>query len=138
MKKKVSVLGSTGSVGLNALNIFKKKKNIFEFNLLSANKNYNLICKQIEGLKPKIFVINDYKIFIKIKNKYKNKKVKILNEIKINENFNKSDITVAAIPGIAGLLPTISMIKKSKKILIANKEAIICGWNLIKKAAKKK
>ena len=133
----VSVLGSTGSIGLNAINIFKKKKNIFKYNLLSANKNYNLICKQIDSLKPKTFVINDYKIFIKIKKKYKNKKVKILNEIKLNKNFHKSDITVAAIPGIAGLLPTISMIKKSKKILIANKESIICGWNLIKKAAKK-
>ena len=137
MKKMVSVLGSTGSIGLNAINIFKKKKDIFKFNLLSANKNYKLICKQIDGLKPKIFIINDYKIFIKIKNKYKNKKIKILNEIKLNKNFPNSDITVAAIPGIAGLLPTISMIKKSKKILIANKESIICGWNLIKKAAKK-
>tara|TARA_Y100000996_G_scaffold388566_1_gene348231 strand:- start:849 stop:2030 length:1182 start_codon:yes stop_codon:yes gene_type:complete len=137
MKKMVSVLGSTGSIGLNAINIFRKKKDIFKFNLLSANKNYNLICKQIDILKPKMFIINDYKIFIKIKNKYKNKKVKILNEIKLNKNFPKSDITVAAIPGIAGLLPTISMIKKSKKILIANKESIICGWNLIKKAAKK-
>ena len=137
MKKMVSVLGSTGSIGLNAINIFKKKKDIFKFNLLSANKNYYLICKQIDSLKPKMFVINDYKIFIKIKNKYKNKKVKILNEIKLNKNFPKSDITVAAIPGIAGLLPTISMIKKSKKILIANKESIICGWNLIKKAATK-
>ena len=47
----------------------------------------------------------------------------------------KSDLTISAIPGLAGLRPTISMIKNSKKILIANKESVICGWNIIKKAA---
>ena len=46
------------------------------------------------------------------------------------------DITVAAIPGIAGLHPTIDMIKKSKKVLLANKESIICGWNIINDIAK--
>ena len=52
-------------------------------------------------------------------------------------NIKNSDITIAAIPGIAGLSPTIKLLKKSKKILIANKESVICGWNLIKKIASK-
>ena len=79
MKKIISILGSTGSVGLNALSIIEKKKNLFKFNLLSANKNYSLICKQIVKYNPNIFVINDKKIFTKIKNKFKKKKIKILN-----------------------------------------------------------
>ena len=137
MKKKLSILGSTGSIGLSVLKIIKKKKFLFDINLLSANKNYKLISRQINEFKPKYFVISDYKTYKKIKKKYYKKKVKIFNNFKSIESKNKSDITISAIPGIAGLYPTILLIKKSKKILIANKEAIICGWSLIKKEINK-
>ena len=137
MKKIISILGSTGSVGLNALRIVEKRKNLFKFNLLSANKNYSLICKQIKKYNPSIFVISDKKIFAKIKYKFRKKNIKILNNYN-NLKLNKiSHITISAIPGIAGLQPTIMMIEKSKKLLIANKESIICGWNLIEKLSKK-
>ena len=127
MKKLLSVLGSTGSIGLTTLNIVDKKKNYFKPFIFSANKNYKLICKQITKYRPK-----------KVKKKFKN-----INNIKILNNFNfiklnkKIDVTVTAIPGIQGLKPTILAIKLSKKILIANKESIICGWDLIKKNIKK-
>jgi 1-deoxy-D-xylulose-5-phosphate reductoisomerase len=136
MKKKlISILGSTGSIGLTSLDIVNKKKNNFKLNLLSANRNYSLICKQINKYNPNYFLINDSSTFIKIKKKYKKKKIKILNFLDNNIFKKKSDITISAIPGIAGLEPTIIMTKLSKKILIANKEAVICGWNLIKNAA---
>ena len=138
MKKNVSILGSTGSIGLNSLKIFNEKKKLFKIYILAANKNYKLICKQINQFKPEIFLISDSKVLEKVRKKFKNKKVKIINDIDIkNKYFKKSDITIAAIPGIAGLKPTIELTKISKKILIANKESIICGWNLIKKAASK-
>jgi len=138
MKKYISILGSTGSIGLNSLKIINKKRNLFNVNVLAANKNYNLICKQIRQLKPKVFIINDFNIFNKVKNKFKKNKILILNEINVKKNsLKKSDITIVAIPGIAGLKPTIELVKNSKKILIANKESIICGWNLIKKIASK-
>ena len=133
MKKKISILGSTGSIGLNSIKIINKKKNLFKINILVANKNYKKICNQIDVYKPNIFIINDEKVFNKVKKKYKNKRVKIYRNLDSKiKNFNSSDITIAAIPGIAGLIPTLKMIKKSKKILLANKESIICGWNLIK------
>ena len=138
MKKSISILGSTGSIGLNSLKIISKKKILFSINILAANKNYNLICDQIIKFKPKVFIINDYSIYLKIKEKFKKKNIKIINKIENQKNFfKKSDITIAAIPGIAGLIPTIELIKNSKKILIANKESIICGWNLIKKISLK-
>jgi 1-deoxy-D-xylulose-5-phosphate reductoisomerase len=138
MKKIISILGSTGSIGLNSLKIFKTKKNLYSYNLFAADKNYKLICEQIKEFKPKIFLINNEKIFNKVKKKFKKNKVKIINQFnKNNFIFKLSDITIAAIPGIAGLEPTIIMTQQSKKILIANKESIICGWNLINKAAKK-
>ena len=137
MKKTISILGSTGSVGLSTLTIVDKKKKYFKTVLLSANKNYKLISKQIKKYSPSIFVITDKKIFKKIEHKFKKNKIKILNNFNSIKLKKKSDITVSAIPGIAGLQPTISMIKISKKILIANKESIICGWNLLKKTSLK-
>ena len=136
MKKKITILGSTGSIGLTPLEIIKKDKKNFETYILSANKNYNLICKQIKEYSPKIFIVNDKKTYLKILLKFKNKKIKIFNNFKFKKK-NKSDVTISAIPGIAGLEPTIEMIRQSRKMLIANKESIICGWELIKKEAKK-
>ena len=135
MKKTISILGSTGSIGLNTFKIINKKKNNFQINLLSANKNLKLISKQIKIYKPKLFIINDKRIFKKVAEKFKKSKTKILNSFEKIHNKKISHITVSAIPGIAGLKPTILMTKKSNKILIANKESIICGWNLIKRAA---
>ena len=72
-----------------------------------------------------------------MKKKFRNHKTKILNDFDKINTFKKSEFTISAIPGIAGLDPTIKMIKFTNKMLIANKESIICGWNLIKTKAKK-
>ena len=136
MTKFVSILGSTGSVGLAVLKILDKDR-LIKINLLCANKSYSLICSQIKKYKPKIFIINNHLIFKKVKKKFKKKNTIILNTFNSLKIKKKSDITVSAIPGIAGLQPTLKMIKGSKKILIANKESIICGWYLINKEARK-
>ena len=137
MKKLVSILGSTGSIGLTTLKIIHKKKKNFIPYLFSANKNYKLINKKIKRYNPKFFVINDSKIFCKIKKKFKRSKTKIINNFEEVYLKRNSDITVSAVPGIAGLYSTLFMVKKSKKLLIANKESIICGWNLINEQALK-
>ena len=127
MKINISILGSTGSIGLTTLKVIDKKKSLFNIDILSANKNYNLICKQIKKYRPKIFIIKDTNTLNKIKKKFKRKKIFFQNNFKNLNLKKKSNITISAIPGIAGLSPTISMIKFSKKILIANKESLICG-----------
>ena len=137
MSKTITILGSTGSIGKQTLEILDKKKKFFKVFILSANKNYKEIIKQIKKYKPKYFIISDFIVYKKIKNKFKTKKIKIINnidEVKVNK---KIDITVSAIPGIAGLKPTLFSIRFCKKILIANKESIICGWNLIESKSKK-
>ena len=136
MKQTISILGSTGSIGQTTLSIVKRKKKSFKINILSANKNYSLICQQIREFKPNIFVITDNEVFKKVKKKF-NRKIKLLNSFDYLKVKTKSDITVSAIPGLSGLRPTIIMTKLSKKILVANKESVICGWNLIKNSAKK-
>ena len=135
MRKFISILGSTGSVGLNTLSIIDKRKNYFQPFIFSANKNYNLICKQILKYKPTYFVINDLRTYNKISKKFKKNKIIILKDYKNIKFKPVSGITVSAIPGIAGLVPILKLIKHSKKILLANKEAIICGWELIRKKA---
>ena len=137
MKKLISILGSTGSVGLSTLSIIDIKKDYFKPYIFSANKNFKLICKQIDKYKPKIFVIKNYNTFKKVFKKYEKSKIKFLNNFETIKIKTKSDITVSAIPGIAGLNPTLKMIELSKKVLLANKETIICGWNLILKKSKK-
>ena len=137
MKKTISILGSTGSIGSSLFKIINKKKDYFKIYLLSANKSYNSICKQIKKYNPTYFVITDFDVYEKVKLKFKKKKIIILNNFDKIKIKKKTDIVVSAIPGLAGLNPTILAIRFSKKILIANKESIICGWNLIKKAAYK-
>ena len=78
MKITISILGSTGSVGLTVLKILKKQKNIFKINLLSANKNFKAISRQIKIYKPKYFIINNDLVYKKIKKKFKNKDIKKL------------------------------------------------------------
>ena len=137
MKKKIAILGSTGSIGVSSLNVIEKNLKKFQIILLSANSNYNLILKQIYKYKPKYFIINDSNTYFKIIKKFKKKYTKIYNNYFKVPSKIKFDITISGIVGIAGLEPTIEFTKKSKKILLANKESIICGWHLIKKVSLK-
>ena len=138
MKKKIAILGSTGSIGKTLVEIIKKEKKNFKIVLLTADKNYKEILKQAKIFKVKNLIITDKKSYLKIKKK-KFKNIKIFNNFNsFNIIFkNKIDYTMSAISGINGLEPTIKIIEYTKKIAIANKEAIICGWHLIKKNLKK-
>ena len=78
MKKNISILGSTGSIGLNVLRLINKKKSSLKINILAANKNYKLICDQIVKFKPKVFIISNYKTFVKVKKNTKKRILKLL------------------------------------------------------------
>ncbi len=139
MKKKIAILGSTGSIGKTLINIINKDKKSFEVVLLTAEKNYNLLFKQAKLLNVKNLIITNKNSFDFLKKKKINKKIKIFNNFNsINQIFKtRIDYTMSSISGVKGLNPTLNMIKFTKKIAIANKESIICGWNLIKKELKK-
>tara|TARA_A100001015_G_scaffold178235_1_gene198175 strand:- start:3 stop:1172 length:1170 start_codon:yes stop_codon:yes gene_type:complete len=135
--KKIIILGSTGSIGKQTLEIVKKNRNNFKIVLLSTDKNINLISKQIKTFKVKNIVVTNKKKYEIIKKKFK--KVKIFpNFKKMDKELKvKADYAMSAISGIEGLKPTINIIKKTKRIAIANKESLICGWDLIQKELKK-
>ena len=139
MRQKIAILGSTGSIGTTLLKIVNKDKDNFEILLLTAKKNYKLLIKQSKLFNVKNIIINDKKSFKILKKKLKNKKINIYNNF---DDFNlifkkKIDYVMSSIIGLDGLEPTIKIIKHTKKIAIANKEAIICGWNIINKELKK-
>ena len=137
MKKKIAILGSTGSIGKDLVDIISKDKKNFEVVLLTTNQNTKTLLKQAKYLKAKNIIVTDKKEYLLIKNKIK--------KVNIFSNFNqldkifksKVDYIMSAISGIDGLEPTFRSIKHTKKIAIANKESIICAWNILSKELKK-
>ena len=134
MKKKIAILGSTGSIGKTLIEIIKKDKKNFKIELLTANTNYQELLKQAKILNVKNIIITNKKSYLELKKK-KLKNIIIFNNFNCFDDIfiKKIDYVMSSISGIYGLKPTINIIKYTKKIAIANKEAIICGWHLIKK-----
>ncbi len=137
--KNIVILGSTGSIGKSLLKIINKDKKSFNIKLLTAHKNYKQLLRQAKLFNVKNVILTNEKIYnLKKKNFTKNK-------INIFNNFtdlgkiltNKVDYVMSSIVGLDGLEPTLKLIKYTKNIAIANKESIICGWNLINKSLKK-
>ena len=139
MKKKIAILGSTSSIGKSLLSIIKNDKKKFEIKLLTANTNYKDLIKQAKKFNVKNIIITDPNSFNKAKIYCINK------NLNVYQNFNdlkkilpkKLDYVMSAISGIGGLIPTFKIINRTKIIAIANKEAIICGWEFIKKELKR-
>ena len=139
MKKKIAILGSTSSIGKSLLSIIKNDKKKFEIKLLTANTNYKDLIKQAKKFNVKNIIITDPNSFNKAKIYCINK------NLNVYQNFNdlkkilpkKLDYVMSAISGIGGLIPTFEIINRTKIIAIANKEAIICGWEFIKKELKR-
>ena len=139
MKKKIAILGSTGSIGQSTFEVIKKRKNEFDVVLLTANNNYKKLIKQAKEIKAKNVLIKNKTLLNKVKKGLKNNSTKVFSgDFSIKKITNKKlDYTMSSIVGIAGLQPTIDAIKNSKTVAIANKESIICAWDLLLKEVKK-
>ena len=137
MIKKIAILGSTGSIGSSLIDIILKDKKNFKILLLTANQNDKKLIKQAKLLNVKNLIITDKKKFNKLKKKKHN--FKLFNNFEsLNKILkNKVDYIMCAITGIEGLLPTYNCIKHTKNIAIANKESLICGWDILEKEMKK-
>ena len=139
MKKKIAILGSTGSIGNTTLKIINKNKNHFQVDLLTTNKNIKKIFNQSKKYKVKNIVIHNKESFNKAFLFFKKKKINIFQNLNdfLKSKKDKFDYVMSSISGLDGLSSTLKIIKHTKKIAIANKESIICGWNLINKELKK-
>ncbi len=134
MINNIIILGSTGSIGSTVLNVIKKKKN-FKVSLITTNKNVKKILKQAILYNVKNVIVEDENEYKKFKIIFKRKKINLYLGINNLKKIVKSKVAfcVNSISGIDGLEPTLDIIPNTKNILIANKESIICGWNLIYK-----
>ena len=139
MKKKIAILGSTGSIGKSTLDVIRKDKKSFEIVFLSANNNYAKLVQQAKEFKVKNIFIKNKIFYERVKKSLKNSKTKVYSgDISITNIVSKKiDYTMAAIVGVAGLQPTIDAIKISKTVALANKESIICGWEILSKLVKR-
>tara|TARA_Y100000590_G_scaffold453490_1_gene598632 strand:+ start:624 stop:1790 length:1167 start_codon:yes stop_codon:yes gene_type:complete len=139
MKKKIAILGSTGSIGRATLEVIKKDIKNFDIILLSANNNYKKLIEQAKEFKVKNVLVKNKIFFKRIKNSLQNQKTRVYSgDVSIKHIISrKIDFTMSAIVGLAGLQPTIDAIKISKTVAIANKESIICAWHILSKIKKK-
>ena len=140
MKKKIAIIGSTGSIGKTLIKLLKNNKKKYQIVLLTANSDYKTLLRQAKDFKVRNLIITNKDIYQVLKKKKIGKKIKIYNDFEnLNVIFKKQkiDYLMSAITGIEGLSPTLKVIKYTKKIAVANKESIICGWNLILKELKK-
>ncbi|MCK4400955.1 1-deoxy-D-xylulose-5-phosphate reductoisomerase [bacterium] len=139
--KNIAVLGATGSIGRNTLEIVKSFPDKFKVIAISGKTNINLLEKQINQFHPKFVVVMNEKTRDQLRNSISDKNVKIECEceslVKIS-TLDEVDILVSAITGITGLVPTLEAIKKGKHIAIAAKELLVAAGEIMLKEVKRK
>ncbi|MST61925.1 1-deoxy-D-xylulose-5-phosphate reductoisomerase [Peptostreptococcus anaerobius] len=148
---KISILGSTGSIGTQTLDIVREHSDLFSIEGITTNKNVDLLVEQIEEFKPKKVAIFDrykYEYFLSIleskrkndvyRSVYDNLEVYYGMDGLINIASSKTiDILVTAVVGMIGLKPTLEAIKKSTTIALANKETLVTAGKIVMEEAKK-
>ena len=139
IKKKILILGSTGSIGKSSLKVVKNFKNQIDIICLSSNKNYKILNKQSKLFNVKNLIIHDIEYYYKAKKYFRKKKIKLFSSISefLKKNKKKIDLSIIGISGLEGLEPTLKLIPVSKNLASANKESIICGWKFIEKKLRK-
>jgi 1-deoxy-D-xylulose-5-phosphate reductoisomerase len=140
-KRGVAILGSTGSIGVQALEVIEKNPDEFSLEVITANSNADLLIQQALKFQPNTVVIADSSKFNEVKNALENSDIKVFAGKKSLEQvveMSTVDIVLTAMVGYAGLAPTISAINAGKAIALANKETLVVAGELITDLARKK
>lgn len=139
--KKIVILGSTGSIGTSTLDLMKLNPNEFSVLAIACQKSIHKFIEQILKFRPKYAIMEDEILLASVKTKTIHTGVQYISGVNcyreladISEDF---DCLVSAMPGIAGMKPTLELMKKCKTLAIANKESIVCGWKFLQNEAEK-
>lgn len=138
--KNITILGSTGSIGTQALEVIRDNPEIFKVSVLSALKNSELLIQQAKAFKPETVVICDESQYLYVKDSLASFNIKVLaGEAALSEvaAYPESDIVLTALMGSVGLKPTVEAIKAGKDIALANKETLVVAGDLITGLAQK-
>ena len=139
MKKGIAILGSTGSIGTQTLEVISEHKNLFSVEVLTANNNCDLLIEQAKKYKPNAVVIVNRDKYDKVNSELFKLGIKVYTGQKSLEQIVESEkinIVLTALVGYSGLTPTINAIKHGKKIALANKETLVVAGDLITKLSK--
>lgn len=134
MTKKIAILGSTGSIGTQALQVIEEHSDLYEAYVLTANRSAGKLIEQARRFKPEAVVIADETFYVSVRDALADLPIKVyaganaLCEVVQDRNV---DIVLASMVGFAGLMPTISAIKAGKAIALANKETLVVAGELI-------
>ncbi len=134
VKKKIAILGSTGSIGTQALKIIREKPDLYCVEVLVANNNVDLLAKQTIEFEPNMVVIADESKYTELSQKLKNLPVKVFagsESVAQSAAIGDVDIVLTAMVGFSGLMPTIKAIEAGKRIALANKETLVVAGKLI-------
>jgi 1-deoxy-D-xylulose-5-phosphate reductoisomerase len=137
-KKRIALFGSTGSIGVQALEVIAANRDKFSIEILTAQHNDELLVKQALETGPDMVVIGDEKKYLKVKEKLASLPVKVFaGEDALQEvaGMDSYDIMLAAIVGFAGLRPTLQAVNKGKTIALANKETLVVAGDIVMRRA---
>jgi len=138
--KKISLLGSTGSIGTNVLDVIERNPEKFQILGMSAGNNVDLFAKQIRKFKPRVVALFDTKKIPTLKERIADLDIEILSgeegTIAV-ATLPEADVVVSGVMGSAGLLPAIHALKSGKNLALANKETLVIAGELVLREAKK-
>ena len=139
MKKRIAILGSTGSIGLNTLEVIRKLRDRFEISAITADTSIDLLEKQANEFSPEFIVVRNKENAKELRRRIGNK-IQVLEGEEGLVELTKStdyDILVSSLVGFAGLVPTIEGIKRGKRIALANKETLVAAGEIVTQLARK-
>ena len=138
-KKNIAILGSTGSIGTQTLDIIERHADLFRATVLTANNNWKLLARQAIRFKPNRVVIGNPAYYEFLKEALKGHEIEVEagdEALKFAASDEVTDIVVTALVGYSGLLPTVAAIEKGKTIALANKETLVVAGEIITKIAR--
>ena len=141
IKKRLAILGSTGSIGIQALEVVVEQKELFDVEVLTAFRNADLLIKQALVHQPNVVVIGDESLYNKVSNKLSSQQIKVYAGVEALSQvvqMESIDLVLTALVGYSGLQPTLSAINAGKNIALANKETLVVAGELVTKLAKEK
>lgn len=133
-KKHIAILGSTGSIGTQALEVISEKKDLFEVEVLTANTNSDLLIKQAKKFRPNVVIISDQSKYKIVNDALSSLGIKVYagqDAIEEVVEMDSIDLILTALVGYVGLKPTIRAIRAGKNIALANKETLVVAGCLI-------
>jgi len=140
MKRKIGILGSTGSIGVQALQVIRTHPEMFEVSVLTGNRNADLLIEQAREFNPHSVVIAETKLYTKVKEALNDRDVQVYageDALEQVASYDQTDIVLTALVGASGLRPTLSALKAGKPIALANKETLVVAGEIVTELSKK-